>query len=442
MTNRNTILITVDALRRDHIGQYGYSRDTLPAIEDLIQDGKKFNEVYSNGAYTKVSVPSFLTSRLNGVDHLEEGPTIASAFSEQGFRTLGIHSNTWLSHDFVDFDGFDELVDFTEDEDVWSGESSDSTISQIVQQLESKFGDAIAQSELLTKIAKRCVPSSLRHSATPYVDAEKTTDRVINWIAENSEQPFFIWVHYMDPHRPFGISSDYYLNEEVSQNEIHKLMSKAGASPQNLTAEEESTIIDLYDSDIRFMSNHIGRLFDYLKSTNIYEDTNIALTADHGEEFGEHGMYFHRNKPYNELIDVPLIIKSDGNLSDGIRQLLDIGPTLLNMHDVSIPVSFEGVGLNDENDGFPTSIGYIGSESHVSVVKEDYKLIQNINDSEQYELYNIKEDRGERQKIEDRHILKSLRKHMPKEGNLQVASPEVDGASGSTEERLEDLGYI
>ncbi|TVT94771.1 sulfatase [Haloferax volcanii] len=442
--SENTILITTDALRKDHLSQYGYHRDTFPEIDTLLDSGRgqQFDHAYANGSYTKVSVPSFLTSRLNGVAHVESGPTIASVFSDAGFDTLGVHSNTWLSNDFDGFHGFDTFIEFTEDDEAWSGENSDSKASQLVQWLEAQFGEFVSRSEIATKFVKRYIPSGLRHSATPYVDAEKTTNTVINWLNSHSNRPFFIWVHYMDPHRPFGISSNHYLNQKVSSDEVHSLMSKAGASPDKLTEEEEEIIIDLYDSDIRFMSSHIQRLFEYLKANNLYKNTNIALTSDHGEELGEHGMYFHRNKPYGELINVPLFIKSSTKIDAEISQLIDIGPTLADLQGINIPSTFEGSSLLENSSDVAVSSGYIGERDYISVTDSDHKLIQRVNDPSENELYELSASGYELNEIHDTQIRDSLRKYISNKDDLEFSGPSLSDDDNSVEERLEDLGYL
>lgn len=439
MNNKNTILVTVDALRRDHLKQYGYERNTLPAVDRLVEDGQKLDSVHSNGSYTKVSVPSFLTSRLNGVDHIETGPSVASVLSDHGLNTVGIHSNTWLSQDFNTFHGFDHFTDFTNEEEIWSGENSDSVTSEVVQQLEEQFGSVVSRSELLTRFIKGIIPSKWRHSSTPYVNAENTTDKVIDWIDENQSEPFFIWVHYMDPHRPFGISSNYYVDEQYSTEYIHELMSKAGASPEDLTQKEENLIVDLYDSDIRYMSKHISRLFEYLDSNSIYDDTNIILTADHGEEFGEHGMYFHRNKPYSELINIPFFIKSDQEIPRGLYSLLDVSPTILDPYGLEIPESFEGQPLQESDTDVAMSIGYIGEQDYISIFDSEYMLIQRVDQPDDYEFYKI--NNGV-EKCQNKQALETLKQYMPENGEIKFEGPEMIEPGDSTESRLEDLGYL
>jgi arylsulfatase A-like enzyme len=130
-------------------------------------------------------------------------------------------------------------------------------------------------------------------------------------------------------------------------------MKKAGRTPDEMSIAEHDKIIDLYDSDLRYCSTHVERLFDSLQELNIWDDIDIVFTSDHGEEFYEHGEYFHRNLPYDELLHVPLIVRlpktsTQEDITEQ-RELIDVAPTILDFHGVEKPTGFEGQNLFSGN---------------------------------------------------------------------------------------------
>jgi glucan phosphoethanolaminetransferase (alkaline phosphatase superfamily) len=102
----NTVLITADALRADHLGQYGYQRNTMPVLDRLLDEGTLFETAYTNGAHIQLSIPSILTGQYNGVSQLQSGHTIPSVLSDSDVTTAGIHSNSVIRNDFGRIPGF------------------------------------------------------------------------------------------------------------------------------------------------------------------------------------------------------------------------------------------------------------------------------------------------------------------------------------------------
>jgi arylsulfatase A-like enzyme len=438
----NTILITVDALRADHVGQYGYHRDTMPVLDTLIEDGLKYQPAVSNGSYTKKSIPSFLTSKINGGEYIENGPTIATSLKELGIYTVGIHSNSWISTDFGQIDGFDELIDFSEKEEVWS-DSESSPIQSILYWFENRYGESLSRSKIVRKLAS-VIPEEFRHESTPYVDAEITTQTAIECIAQLEQGgDYFLWVHYMDPHRPYGISdkADKYLEDPMPDSEIQKLMSKAGVSPDSVSNSENRTMINLYDSDIAYTSEKIMDLIKFLKETGQYDESNIFFTADHGEEFGEHGMYFHRNKPYRELVEVPFIFKPSDSLNTSDldsaerRQLLDLYPTIAEIHNIEAS-NIDGKSLYRSPEQNQITLGYIGDKTVVSVTDGEWKVFKNLDNSE---VEIVCPENVTEQPDRVNSLISSIPEEVLTTGTEEDQPTNTDEA---TKDRLKQLGYL
>jgi len=323
-----TVLISVDALRADHLGQYGYHRDTMPALDALADQGTTFERAFANGSYTATSVPSFLTSRIDGKEYIRNGKTVGSHLRKEGVRTAGFHSNTLLNSGYGELPGFDEFENFTAS-DEWENERT--SVKQTYERIVTKAGQYLGNSNIVKGIHDTIVPNSLQHDPTPYVQADVVTRRALDWIGDHASDDFFVWIHYMETHRPYGYDLDdpEYTERNVSKSEISDLMRKAGLSPDEVSESDRELLINLYDSDIFDLSTTVESLFNGLKRMNVWDDSSVYFFADHGEEFGERGMYFHKNKPYPELLHVPLIVKHPRSQSErGVvrnqTQLVDV----------------------------------------------------------------------------------------------------------------------
>jgi arylsulfatase A-like enzyme len=447
----SSIVVTVDALRADHMAQFGYHRDTFPVADELAEPGTAFTQAYANGTNTGISLPSILTSRYQGTGAAKTGPTVASALPDD-VTTIGIHSNTYFATRVDRPKGFDDFEDF----DILVGGESRNQ-SAIRSTLDTVFDaakpvvDGLGVRAIAERVQETVFPPSLIHDLTPYEDAERTTNRTLELLS-TVDGEFFVWVHYMDPHRPYGIDlSDPAFTDSAEESEIRQLMSKAGVRPENITEREHDRIVDLYDSDVRYTSTHVARLFEGLRDRGLWADTDVILTADHGEEFGDHGFYYHRNRPYDELIHVPLYIKlaseedeRDDTVSDQ-RELLDVAPTVCSLHDVSPPASFEGTDLFVGEERTVVARGSFRDDGPVvGVRRDDWKYIDTDHGSE---LFNLVSDPKEQTNVAEDHPdqRNQLAALVPASavGEEDVDDPRPDRETVSQEvaDRLQQLGY-
>lgn len=452
-----TLLITVDSLRADHLGQYGYHRDTMPALDRLADDGTTFRHAFANGAYTRISVPSFLTSRHLAYEALDSFPTIASVLDDEGIRTAVVGTQTGIGLVDSDF-RFGETIDLGRDEYYEEANKRRPAEERLKYEINRV---ATRTSQFLQRRGADRLYDALRKPYNAlfndevfrylgYTSAEVVTDRAIEWLEEHSDSEFFLWIHYMEAHRPYGVHDDdpQYLNGPVDESTIQRLMETAGLRPDEVSDDDRRLMRNLYDSDLRYCSRHLDRLFERLERMGLWSDANILFSSDHGEEFYEHGNYFHRNYPYDELSHVPLIMKAPSapDLPSEVeeqRELLDLAPTIAAFHDVD-PAQYDFTG-EPLFRGDPRRVFSLGQPSDaapaVTLRTPEWKFIASA-DVER--LYDLDTDPDEQRNVTDEHpaVAGRLRDSIPDRllerdvNRPRAPDDDVD------KERLEALGYL
>lgn len=308
----NVVLIVVDTLRADHLGCYGYARNTSPEIDSLAESSIIFEMAFSNSSITPESISSLFTGRRpshGGHTGLAARPhdsftTLAEYLQRNGYRTGFFTSNLILKH-AANFQGFDE-VEFVIPGSATSG-------------------------------------NNLRLSK-----------RAIQFVKSNRRSKFFMYVHFMDPHGPYEPPPKFYrrfARHEIDEpiklyNEVRSNMRKlteSGFGPGDPRFED---MIDRYDAEIADTDRAIGKLLKAVKRLGLSEKTLVILTADHGEEFLEHGYVEHGWTLFRESIHVPLIVHQPAKLAPRkIRrpvELVDLFPTLIEL----LQFDYEGQGFD------------------------------------------------------------------------------------------------
>jgi len=289
----NLVLITLDTTRADHLGAYGYGRDTSPALDALAAESALFERAFSHVPVTLPAHTSILTGHLPTAHGIrdngrfivpEELETLPEILGRQGYATAAFVSGFVLDSRFGLDQGFDTYDDsFTEE---WS---------------EEKLRDARIYNQMVTDRP-----------------ADQTTDRALVWLREHDDGPFFIWVHYYDPHQRYAPPRPY---DQLFHD-----------SP--------------YDGEIAFMDSQIERLFSFLGEAELWENTAIVVTGDHGESLGQHGEATHAVLSYDSTLRVPLIVKAPAPTPAPRRVAqstshVDLQPTMLEM--LGLP-EHEGAG--------------------------------------------------------------------------------------------------
>ncbi len=298
----NLLLVVLDTVRADHLSAYGYHLPTTPGLERLLDEGfVRYSAARSTSSWTLPSHGSLFTGLLpseHGATHVrstdreavelrwswvnclrDDVPTLAEILTGEGYRTGAVVANRVLSHSLGVDRGFSHYDD--------RGSAGLQCRFSLVQQLGWR-------PEL---------------SCLPYRDATTITDQALSWLGTGSEeQPFFLFVNYMDAHRPYFPPRPF----------DRTLVPERPTDPIKPTRAFKAL---QYDRELRYLDHELQRLLDGLRrSDRRWQDTVVIITSDHGEAFGEHGHWGHAQYLYEELIRVPLLVKGVGRCtgSEGV----------------------------------------------------------------------------------------------------------------------------
>jgi arylsulfatase A-like enzyme len=302
----NVILITIDTLRADHLSCYGYHLRTSPNIDKLATEGTRFEKAYTPIPQTGPAHISLLTSRypqehggrINGVAYAESARLI---FLPQILRKFGYRTAAFVSS----WPLIGRLTHLNEHFDLY-----DEDLNRRYQLVNSSRW------------------------------AEDVTPRALEWLNANSKSPFFLWIHYFDPHSPYDLREGF-----------SKL--PPSGNQQRRRDKRDRTLVQAYDSEIAYTDHHVGRLLAALDKLNLRDSSLVVLTADHGESLGEHGYVGHGRRLDESIVRVPLIIRWPGIVKAGKTvsakvSLLDLTPSIVNLAvkrnkaDLELPVPLGG----------------------------------------------------------------------------------------------------
>lgn len=324
---QNVLFITIDTLRADHLGCYGYERDTSPSIDAFADGAIVFENCISQATSTLPSHASIFTALyppahgvINNLLGLSDSvPSLVNVFKDYGYTTGAIVSNVVLESRFGLDQGFS-----TYDEEMNSRELN-----------RRKFRERRADS---------------------------ATDAAIAWLRKNEGESFFLWVHYVDPHGAYFPPPEYrkmFVGDEWFSEGEEVRVAEENFVPHTIPKYQElsdignpSYYISQYDGEIRFTDDHVGRLLDFIEKSGLSPDTIVVLTADHGESFTERDLYFtHTFRTYDEQARIPLIMKFPGEGAGAAARIksqvraIDIFPTLLEKTGLENPHPVHGRSL-------------------------------------------------------------------------------------------------
>ena len=366
------VLITVDCLRADHTGFLGYRRPTTPFLDSLAADSLVFRNAIVAGAPTYYSFPAIMASRhplalgRDVVGLAPDEPTIASVLNQSGYATAAfLAGNPYLSSRFGYSAGFDLFRDYLE-EDAASLPDDITPEENRAADLRGGFNRGLAEichklgpmgplyDELYFQYCQRLAvpPAKSLDALRRFPAADVIVDHAAEWLAGIAGKPFLLWLHFMDPHAPYYPSRgalDLLGHGQLSPFRARYLNSywnRGGVSVRRLRSHMDE-VVALYDAGIRWVDAQVCRLVDRLRDLGLWENSVIALTADHGEEFLDHGGRYHPpSKAPEELVHVPLLLRVPGASRtepfDPPFSLLDLAPTLLEAVDAQLPASFRG----------------------------------------------------------------------------------------------------
>jgi len=438
----NVLFLVVDSLRYDAVADGEF--DT-PNLDALAAEGVSFSRCFSQGISTAPSMTAMLTGRYpldyGGHWYLEEDqPTMAQQFRQNGYNTGAIHSNpnvSRLRNFHRGFDTFEEnILPFDPD--------------GLVENAPDRL---LRYANKFARILRR----------TPYLPAEQVNRSLSEWI-RSTDDPWFLWTQYMDVHGPYLPGGDFgYRNKFRAE----RLWRKAAVNaPEEITPEEHDELWTNYRKEVEYLDREIGSFLDELDERGLLEDTAVVVVGDHGDEFEEHGLYGHKNLPYDELTRVPLLMRFPDSTSvdqsttvDTMVRTIDILPTLLDLVDADCSTEmedrFEGESLLPVIGGEDPSYDAVVTEKEVR--GEDYlrlgfrtdrwKYLYDGKNDERY-LYDLSNDPEESDDVAERHpdIAEQFRERLNERltrveaTSTGVAVPNVEDDHG-VEERLRALGY-
>lgn len=320
----NVLLFSIDSLRADHVGAYGYPRPTTPVIDRLATEGVLFERAISSTSWTlpaHVSLLTGLPDSAHGVTSTRSklpatAFTLAEAFDAQDYETVGFFSGPFLDPAFGFGQGFDRYVDCT------------------------SYGG------LREAGRKHAHPASHLDRTNPTV-----LWNVLHELERVGHRPFFFFVHMWDVHYdlipppPFDSMFDPdYRGTFDGRNFRHNREFRPGMNPRDF-----QHVLALYDGEVRYTDETIGRILEFARGRGLLDDTLVIITADHGDEFLDHDGKGHRNTLYQELIRIPLILWwprriAPARISNVVR-LYDVAPTILELAGLPIPPTMKGVSL-------------------------------------------------------------------------------------------------
>ena len=397
-SRKDVFLITIDTLRSDHVGCYGYQKIQTPAIDELAKQGIRFTQAFTPSPITNTSHTSILTGLLPsshgvsdfGVLLTPNHSTLAEILNKEGYRTAAFIGSVILDSRTLapgldrGFEFYDNFPEKTETKSRWG-------------RLERRGMDVVARAE--------------------------------TWLNAHDAAPHFVWVHLYDPHDPYEPPPPY--------SDVYKDR--------------------LYDGEIAYADSALGHFVMYLKKRSWYEEALVIVVGDHGEGLGEHGEDTHGIFLYDSTTHVPLILKlpneqEAGKVVEKQVRTTDILPTILELLGIPAPASLDGISLKPTflDTGAPSRTVFgetdyplrFGWAPLRSVRNEGFKFIE----APQPEFYDLRSDPGELrnhympwdaevQKL--RKILAESRVAPPHAGK-----PSATAVSPSTIDELRALGYL
>lgn len=340
----NIVFITIDSLRADHLGSFGYSRPTSPYLDEWVRGAVNFRKHFSNSSQ---SPPGFFSifSSLYPLDRKDwsttDGPYqfLPELFQRGGYRTVGFGSAPYISSYFGYDRGYDDFfyTGFEEEIDPLK-KFAMKAFSANVFAGAKHFIKGTKIGKLLNRVRYFFMP---QHA---YAGADEINRSIESFFAggKRSSEPLFLWIHYMDAHNPFLSSREDLrsVGSGLSQWRVRSLNRKhlkltifdPFEDVLHMTEKELAELEECYDAKIRYLDTRLKNLFSTLARFGI-DDSNsaIAITSDHGEAFGEHHGIGHTERLYDELLHVPFFLKAPGISPKDVQALtnhIDILPTL------------------------------------------------------------------------------------------------------------------
>jgi len=440
-TAPSVVLISIDTLRADHVGAYGYDAGTTPRIDRLASESLLFEDATAQAPYTLPSHATLFTGQFPSVHGVEDqgrllsprrSPVLATLLADSGYRTQAFTAGGFLTPDFgfdAGFDGFAIVDPFRH-----AGSSYYASLP-------------------------RLLPTQVPQGVAPEPGAA-----VERWLERHAKEPFFLFLHTFQVHEydaPPGTLDCERQGCAAPEVDFHRFTLTPRRREAFAPSDETRHLAHLYDGALRGVDASIARVLDQLEHLGIADRTIVVVTSDHGEEHFERGHLQHGKTVYEELTRVPLVIHVPGRAPARIAtpvQLADVAPTLLAALGLPHDPRMQGHDLLRPLTERPVWCEVDDGLAHRSALRgaDGWKLIHSPLDPElvypparEWELFHLPGDPGERddRTAAEPERFEALRRELSEmEERLArvratLGEMEESGASEETLQQLHDLGY-
>jgi len=459
----NLVMILIDTLRADRLGCYGYERPTSPVIDELAAKGTLFDAAYAHASWTRPSVASLMTSLYPSSHDIQDDldalpaslPTLAQVMKARGYHTAAFSANPQISPTY----GFDRGFDVF-------GESGSHLVRRAAIGLLEHTVKRTIRLRLLPALAGGGdgKPAKAKKKDPEHAGAALLNKQAFRWLdGFDGEQPFFLYMQYIDPHTPYSPPVD--LINEGGQAPVSLpatyIDKDAPPFPLSEYARADDEVLEglsrLYDAEIRFVDREFGKLLERLEQRGLLENTYIVVTSDHGEELYDHKQWLHGQSLFDELVRVPLVVTGPGVATQVVAEpveLVDLLPTAAGWCDVELDFDKHGRDLGGVlagGAGDPERVVFSereGTYAIHAVRRGDHKLIRitspegitwmefdlSQDPGELQNLAEAQEPDGELRRLLDQAVLVSSAFLGERSGKVE--------AEGDVAEDLGELGYI
>jgi arylsulfatase A-like enzyme len=442
----NLVLISLDTLRADRLGCYGYPRPVSPVIDEFAKGAYLFKNAYSHSAYTNVSHASLFSSLYPSAHGLlgrsymmaEGAPVLAQILADQGLSTASFNGGGMMSHEFGFDLGFDLCCE--------------------VDPLGERFRDGY--------------PVNITRNED---GSRGSMSRLMSWIDSMKDRRFFLYVHtfmvhdYMPPMDLAAQFHDVARDGMKTRKEVIDQTMMAHYQVHGWTEKDHRFFNNMYDASIRAADIMVGEIIERLETLGVHDDTIIAITADHGEEFEEHGGINHCFTVYEELIRVPFILRvpgRDGGVAIATRiGQVDFLPSILELMELESPGPVQGrsfvplmQGLEEQDRLVIAEVDLPKLSRRMCILEDRWKYIEGDTSEAVYypapapfELFDLVEDPGEQRNAfelfpDDAETLRKRMHEMKKSAERMHETlggrESSDSALEAHEKWLEELGYF
>ncbi len=435
-TPRDLVFVFVlDALRADHLSQYGYERDTSPGLDALAEVGTVFERAYAPSSYTTSSTASLFTGKA----------PLRHGASRQGAKLRGLHET------------FAEVL------------SGAGYVARGIS-----FNPVVADSTGFTQGFADFVEREPGSPFNLYPDVHQGLERMLAWLDEHPDESQLLYFQVMNTHGPYLVpkdAADTLLGRpprpdfQYYRSPMGEILGGGIAHRADVTPEYVASGIERYDTAIRYTTDQLGAFFAELQTRGLFDDALIVVTSDHGDEFFEHGGFSHGYSLYEEVVHVPLLVKLPGQrearrVSSRVT-LMDVLPTLAEAAGVAPPDDLDGRSLlaaargeadraNEADSALTFRVDFAPRLIGGGIAVGKHKLIaieENYEGARQVlRLYDLEADPRERDDLAAREpeLTKQLLSRLAEESHDQLATapPRGEVVKDLDRERLRALGYV